>query len=149
MAARPFIQWWYSVISVIDFLIVIASISKLLHSWLFIDPSEHHYTTQTLKFNFFFSRSSTMLNNVFKKSKPGRCDLIPSSKVSHFNFHFRYLSPVFEWSLLSLKIAVFYSRGWKSPSEENGGKWILHKIIKSCQEVVNHPCFKRRTNLSW
>ena len=26
-----------------------ASISKLLHSWLFIDPSEHHYTTQSLK----------------------------------------------------------------------------------------------------
>ena len=49
--ARPFIQWWYSVI---DFLIVTASISKLLHSWLFIDPSEHHYTTQTSKFNNFF-----------------------------------------------------------------------------------------------
>ena len=75
---RPFIQWWYSVI---DFLIVIASISKLLHSWLFIDPSEHHYTTQTSKFNNFLNRSSTMLNNVFKKSKPVRCDLIPSSKV--------------------------------------------------------------------
>ena len=55
--ARPFIPWWYSVI---DFLIVNTSISKLLHSWLFIDPSEHHYTTQN-----FFNRSSTMLNNVF------------------------------------------------------------------------------------
>ena len=42
------IQTVYSVMnSVIDFLIVTASISKLLHSWLFIDPSEHHYTTQT------------------------------------------------------------------------------------------------------
>ena len=60
--ARPFIQWWYSVI---DFLIVTASILKLLHSWLFIDPSEHHYTTQTSKFNNFLNRSSTMLNNVF------------------------------------------------------------------------------------
>ena len=27
---------------------------KLLHSWLFIDLSEHHYTTQTSKFNNFF-----------------------------------------------------------------------------------------------
>ena len=30
-----------------------ASISKFLLSWLFIDPSEHHYTTQTSKFNNF------------------------------------------------------------------------------------------------
>ena len=56
---------WYSVI---DFLIVTASISKLLHSWLFIDPSEHHYTTQTSKFNKFLNRSSTMLTNVFNKT---------------------------------------------------------------------------------
>ena len=62
-AASSFIQWWYSVI---DFLIVTASISKLLHSWLFIDLSEHHYTALTSKFNFFLNRSSTMLNNVFK-----------------------------------------------------------------------------------
>ena len=41
-----------------------ASISKLLHSWLFIDPSDH--TTQTSKFNSLLNRSSTMLNNVFK-----------------------------------------------------------------------------------
>ena len=61
-AASSFIQWWYSVI---DFLIVTASISKLLHSWLFIDLSEHHYTALTSKFNNFFNRSSTMLNNVF------------------------------------------------------------------------------------
>ena len=60
---RPFIQWWYAVI---DFLKVTVSISKLLHSWLFIDLSEHHYTTQTSKFNNFLNRSSTMLNNVFK-----------------------------------------------------------------------------------
>ena len=52
--------------SVIDFLIVTASISKLLHSWLFIDLSEHHYTALTSKFNNFLNRSSTMLNNVFK-----------------------------------------------------------------------------------
>ena len=48
------------------------SISKLLHSWLFIDLSEHHYTTQTSKFNNFFNSSATMLNNVFnfrRKSK--------------------------------------------------------------------------------
>ena len=38
---------------------------KLLHSWLFIDLSEHHYTALTSKFNNFFNRSSTMLNNVF------------------------------------------------------------------------------------
>ena len=60
--ARPFIQWIYSVN---DFLIVTASISKRLHSWLFIDPSERHYTTKTSKFNNLFNRSSTMLNNVF------------------------------------------------------------------------------------
>ena len=42
-----------------------ASISKLLYSWLFVDPSGHHYTTQTSKFNNFWNRSSTMLDNVF------------------------------------------------------------------------------------
>ena len=40
--------------------------SKLLHSWLFIDLSEHHYTALTSKFNNFVNRSSMMLNNVFK-----------------------------------------------------------------------------------
>ena len=45
-------------ISVIYILIVTASVSKLLYSWLFTDPSEHHYTTQTWKFNHFI-----MLNN--------------------------------------------------------------------------------------
>ena len=64
--ARPFIQWWYSVIY---FLIVTVSSSNLLHSWLFIDPSENHYPTQTSKFNNFKkNRSSTMSNNVFKTS---------------------------------------------------------------------------------
>ena len=43
-----------------------ASISKLLHSWLFIDLSEHHYTALTSKFKKKINRSSTMLNNVFK-----------------------------------------------------------------------------------
>ena len=40
LPARLFSGWY----SVIDFLIVTASISKLLHSWLLIDLSEHHYT---------------------------------------------------------------------------------------------------------
>ena len=44
---------------------VTASFLKLLHSWLFIDPSEHHYTTQTSKLKKNLNRSSTMLNNVF------------------------------------------------------------------------------------
>ena len=43
--------------------------SKLLHSWLFIDLPEHHYTTQTSKFNNFCNCSSAMLNNVFKKTR--------------------------------------------------------------------------------
>ena len=50
---RPdcFIQWWYSVINI---LIVTTSISKRLYSWLaYLGPSEHHYTTQTSKFNNF------------------------------------------------------------------------------------------------
>ena len=64
--ALRFIKWWYSVI---DILIVTASISKLLYPWLFIDISEHHYTTQTLKFNNRLNRASTMLNNVFKIKK--------------------------------------------------------------------------------
>ena len=51
------------------FLIVTASISKLLHSWLFIDPSEHSYAAQTSKFNHFKNRSSTILNNVFKTKR--------------------------------------------------------------------------------
>ena len=49
----------------IHFLIVTTSISKLLHSWLFIDPSEHHYTTQTSKFKIFKNRSSTMLKPMY------------------------------------------------------------------------------------
>ena len=68
MGPRSFIQWWYAVI---DFFIMTSSISKLLHSWLFIDFSEHHYTTQTSKFNFFFNRSSTMLNNVLHTTRLG------------------------------------------------------------------------------
>ena len=40
-------------------------ISKLLYSWLFIDPSENHYTTQTSKFNNLLNQVSTVLNNVF------------------------------------------------------------------------------------
>ena len=35
---------------------------NLLHSWLFVDPSEHHYTTQTSKFNMHFFKS--ILHNV-------------------------------------------------------------------------------------
>ena len=42
-----------------------ASISKLLYSWLFMDPSEHHHTKQISKFNLFWNQSTTMLNNVF------------------------------------------------------------------------------------
>ena len=63
-------QTVYSVVifSHIYFLIVTASISKLLHSWLFIDPSEHHYTTQTSKFNNFSNRSSTMLKGKFPQT---------------------------------------------------------------------------------
>ena len=54
---------WYSVI---DILIVTASIKKnVFLPWMFIDQSEHHYTTQTSKFTIFFKRASTMLNNVF------------------------------------------------------------------------------------
>ena len=49
-----------------------ASISKLLHSWLFIDLSEHHYTALTSKFNNFFNRSSMMLNNVILTSLKGK-----------------------------------------------------------------------------
>ena len=48
-----------------DILIVTAYIPKLLYSWLFIDPSAHHYTALTSKFNNFFNRASTMWNNVF------------------------------------------------------------------------------------
>ena len=42
--------------------IVTASISKLLYSWMFIDPTEHHYITQTLTFNNnnCLNRASTM-----------------------------------------------------------------------------------------
>ena len=61
------------VYSVIDFLIVTASISKLLHSWLLIDLSEHHYTALTSKFNNFFNRSSMMLNNVFNVENNRLC----------------------------------------------------------------------------
>ena len=39
---------------IIDIWIVTAYISKLLYSWLFIDPFEHHYTIQTSQFNNSF-----------------------------------------------------------------------------------------------
>ena len=45
-----FFQWWYS----LQILIVTTEISTYLYSWLFINPSYHHCTTQTSKFNFFF-----------------------------------------------------------------------------------------------
>ena len=32
---------------------------------IFVFPSEHHYVTQTLKFNNFSNQDSTKLNNVF------------------------------------------------------------------------------------
>ena len=38
----------------------------MLYSWLCIDPSEHHYATQTSKFKIFLNQASVMLNNVFK-----------------------------------------------------------------------------------
>ena len=38
-----------------------------MYSWLLIDPSEQHYTTQTSKFDKFLNQASTMLNNVFIK----------------------------------------------------------------------------------
>ena len=47
-------------------MIVTVYISKLLYSWLFIGPSEHHHTTQTSKFKNKLNGASTMLNNVFK-----------------------------------------------------------------------------------
>ena len=33
-------------------------------SWLFIDPFENHYATQTLKFNHFINQAFTMLDNL-------------------------------------------------------------------------------------
>ena len=42
--------------------------SKLLYSWLFNGPSEHHFTTQTSTFNHFLNGASTMLNNVFNQT---------------------------------------------------------------------------------
>ena len=38
--------------------------SDSMYSWLFIDPSEHHYTSQTSQFNNL-NWASTMLDNVF------------------------------------------------------------------------------------
>ena len=32
-----------------------------MYSWLFIDPSEHHHTTQTSKFNCFFNTVNTAI----------------------------------------------------------------------------------------
>ena len=46
--------------AVIDILIATAEMSKVLYSWLFIDPSEHHHITQTSKFNSVLNRASTM-----------------------------------------------------------------------------------------
>ena len=55
---------------------------KLLYSWLFIDPSERHYTThQTSKFNKFFNQASTMLNNVFKGEVQSRITIISKERV--------------------------------------------------------------------
>ena len=51
----------FTVYLVIDFLMMTGSISKLLHSWLFIDPSEPQYETQTSKFNKIFK---SILHNV-------------------------------------------------------------------------------------
>ena len=45
-SASAFIQWQWQY-SVIDILIETAYILKLLYSWLFNGPSQHHHTTQT------------------------------------------------------------------------------------------------------
>ena len=52
-----------------DFLIVSAPISKLVHSWLFLIHLNiiiEKLNTDIKVQQFFFNRSSTMLNNVFK-----------------------------------------------------------------------------------
>ena len=59
---------------------VTSSVSKLLHSWLFIDPSEHHYMTQTSKFNNCWNRSSTMLMSL----RDLYCIKLQVSWSSHF-----------------------------------------------------------------
>ena len=50
-----------TVYSVIDILIKTAYILKLLYSWLFIGPAEHHHTTD-IKVQFFLIKWS--LHNV-------------------------------------------------------------------------------------
>ena len=85
-----------------------ASISKLLHSWLFIDLSEHHYTALTSKFNNFFNRSSTMLNNVFKW---GDLEFISS--------------PFFLLSVPWVRVNRWKSKRWKSHRID----FILHKRL--------------------
>ena len=43
---------------------------KTLYTWLFVDPSEHHYSTQIhLSSIIFWNQASTMLNNIFKQLK--------------------------------------------------------------------------------
>ena len=55
--AWRFIKWWYSVIIVTWALW--AWISKILYSWLFIDPSEHHFCNTDIKVQlFFFNRAA-------------------------------------------------------------------------------------------
>ena len=57
--------------------------SKLMYSWLFIGPTEHHHTTQTSKFKNILNGASTMLNNVFKlnlcNSNTLEVDMFPST----------------------------------------------------------------------
>ena len=60
------IKWWYSVI---DILVVTAWISKLLYSWLFIDPSEHGLYNTDIKIQLLVKSS---LHNV----NPLKDDLI-------------------------------------------------------------------------
>ena len=59
-------------------------ISKLLYSWLFIGPSEHHHTTQTSKFNNFLieppqcqtmSLKSLLIQRYVCQAGP-RCDML-------------------------------------------------------------------------
>ena len=69
----------------------------MLHSWLFIDPSEHHYTTQTSEVQQWVVANGVSCHNV---------EVVVSCKISTFGF---------AWGLAIISLlyqTVLYLKRW-------------------------------------
>ena len=103
-----------------------ASISKLLHSWLFIDLSEHHYTALTSKFNNFLK---SFLHDI--KARSHRQNFAGAFLERWKKFiTARYRSPPFNRSWPPLRQRRIRSATADGPSYRSES-FELHKILRA------------------